>query len=201
MAGAVGWLTDRLAVHAGWKFPSFGYLGAELIWKLATLAILAAALRHWEDQAITLETTGFAPSDHSAAARRYPLRACAVVLMLAIVLSVTVGTSATQGSAFGTVHTAGIALVLAEILIRYPLTVFCEEAFFRGWLQPRLGPNGPVLSAVLWGVYHLQQTSTIPSVVIFGVVLGALRWRQGNVRTTAFIHYLSNTVFFLTTYT
>jgi membrane protease YdiL (CAAX protease family) len=78
--------------------------------------------------------------------------------------------------------------------------VFAEEAFFRGWLQPRLGRHGPVLSAVLWGGYHLQQTSTIPSLILFGLALGALRWWRGTVRIGAGFHFVGDAAFFLSTY-
>lgn len=93
-----------------------------------------------------------------------------------------------------------MALAVAELLIRYPLTVIAEEAMFRGWMQPRLGRNGPVLSALLWAVYHLQQVSTIPTLVLFGLALGAVRWWRGNVRSSGLLHYASNAVFFVSTY-
>ena len=198
--GAIGWGTDRIAAHAGWRFPSVGYLVGELVWKLATIGVLAWALRRYEGRRLDGETTGF--SDAPDASRRpYPLATAGVVLIAAVVLSATVGHSAGQASAYGKVHPAGFGLILAEVLIRYPLNVFAEEAFFRGWLQPRLGANGPVLAAVLWGAYHLQQVSTIPSLVLLGLGLGALRWWQGHVRSTAAVHYVADVVFFLTTYT
>src|SRR5207244_114853 len=131
------------------------------------IGVMAWALRRYEGRRLDGETTGF--TDASDAAKGpYPLAAAGAVLVAAVVLSATLGRSAGQASAYGEVHRAGIGLILAEVLIRYPLNVFAEEAFFRGWLQPRLGESGPVLSAVLWGGYHLQQVSTIPSLVLFG---------------------------------
>ena len=199
IAGGIGWATDRAAVHAGWRFPSAGYFVAELVWKLATLGVMAWALHRYESRRLDSQTTGFTP-DPNAEKLPFPVRSFAIASVAALVLSATIGRSASDASAYGNAHEAGTALVLAEVLLRYPLTVFAEEAFFRGWLQPRLGRNGPVLSAVLWAVYHLQQTSTIPSLVVFGLALGALRWWRGTVRVGATAHYLADVVFFLATY-
>jgi membrane protease YdiL (CAAX protease family) len=84
--------------------------------------------------------------------------------------------------------------------LRYPLTIVSEEAMFRGWMQPRLGRNGPLLSALLWAVYHLQQAAPIPSLILFGLVLGFVRWWTGNIRVGGVLHYLGDAGFFISTY-
>ncbi|HAM01013.1 MAG TPA: hypothetical protein DCQ30_02110 [Acidimicrobiaceae bacterium] len=199
VAGAIGWGADRAAVDTGSYFPSTGYLLGEVGWKLATIGIMVWGLKKFEGRSLDLRATGFA-SDASASRPAFPVALFVVVLLASVTLWLTVGSSATTGSVYGTVHRAGLGLLLAEVLVRYPLTAFAEESFFRGWLQPRLGPSGPVLSAVLWGIYHLQQVSSIPSLIVFGLGLGALRWWLGNVRLTAAFHYASDVTFFVVTY-
>ena len=198
VAGGVGWCTDRIAVHAGWTFPSFGYLIGEVVWKLASLGVLLWALRRYERAPLQLATIGLGPDE--APTETFPTGPFFLVLAVALVLAATVGTPATRASAYSPARHAGLGLAVTELVIRYPLTVFSEEALFRGWLQPRLGRYGPILSALLWAIYHLQQASTIPSLVVFGLLLGGLRWLNGNVRLTSVIHYVSNAVFFITTY-
>jgi membrane protease YdiL (CAAX protease family) len=176
---------------------------AELVWKLATIAIMVWALRRYEGRRLDAATTGWASEDDGAPRPSRARVAIAGALLAGAVSAFIpnlVGLSSGSASAYGTVHKAGVALILAELLVRYPLTVFAEEAFFRGWLQPRLGRGGPALSAVLWGLYHLQQVKTIPQLIPYGVALGLLRWWRGNVRASAAVHYLGNVVFFLTNY-
>ena len=197
-AGSVGWLTDRAAIHADWPFPSTGYLVGELVWKAWTFVVLAWILRR---RAETLGTRSLGlKSDPAQPRHRYPILLAVLVAAGAIALSTTIGSSATSARSFGPSHHVGLALALAELLVRYPLTVFVEEAFFRGWMQPRLGPNGPVLSALLWGVYHLQQIKTIPSIVVLGLGLGLVRWWTRNVRLTGLVHFASNAAFFVSNY-
>ena len=201
VVGLIGLATDRIAVSAGWHFPSFGYLAGELVWKTATVAVMAWALWRFEHRRLTGATTGFAPTEAAHPNRAgVALVGGALAGGASVLISNLLGASASSASTYGTVHKAGLVLVLAEVLVRYPLTVFAEEAFFRGWLQPRLGPRGPVLSGVLWGAYHLQQFRTIPQLLAFGVALGLLRWWRGNVRATATFHYLGDVTFFLSTY-
>ena len=201
VCGGVGWVTDRVAVHAGYEFPSFGYLAGELVWKLATLGVLVWAVRRYDHQRLDARAAGIARGAPDAPRSTYPARLAIGVLVVAIVVNSLYGSSASSTDSFGPTHKAGALLIVAQLLIRYPLTVLVEEAFFRGVLQPRLGPPGPVLAALLWGGYHLQQVPTIPSIVVFGIVLGFIRWRSGNVRATGLIHYVSNAVFFITGYT
>lgn len=199
-AGAVGWSTARVAVHSGSRFPSSGYMIGELVWNGTTIGLAAWALRRFDGERFDSRTAGFT-SDRPETQQSYPWRPTVVVAAGGLVASLLAGASASSGSSFGEPHKVGVALALGELLVRYPLTVVAEEALFRGILQPRLGRNGPVLSAVLWAAYHLQQTSTIPSLVLFGLVLGYLRWQRGNVRLTAALHYAGDAIFFITNYT
>jgi membrane protease YdiL (CAAX protease family) len=198
-AGLVGWLTDRLAVHFGQTFPSMGYFLGEVVWKLATLAVLVWGVKKFDGRRLNLSSCGFT-SVPSHVRTSYPIALSGIVLIGSSVLLITVGSSAANGSTYGVIHHAPLGVLLAEILIRYPLTAIVEESFFRGWLQPRLGRRGPVLSALLWSFYHLQQVSTIPFLIIFGLGLGALRWWLGNIRVSTCVHYFSDVGFFFATY-
>jgi membrane protease YdiL (CAAX protease family) len=197
-AGLLGLLTNRSARALGWRFPSTGYLVGELIWNLGTLGLLLWAIHRVTHDRIDPASLGLSVQPQSPAP--YPVRLAVVVGAVAAVVAILTGASATNANTYGRVHHVGLALGLAEIVIRYPLTVLAEEALFRGWMQPRLGSRGPVLSALLWACYHLQQVSTIPSLVIFGLVLGFLRWWKGNVRASGVLHYCSDAIFFLSNY-
>lgn len=133
------------------------------------------------------------------ARQAFPCLLAFTTALAAAIAASTVGVSATAGSTYGSSHHVGLALALAELIVRYPISVLTEEAMFRGWMQPRLGPNGPVIAALLWGAYHLQQVSTIPSLVLFGILFGLVRWWLGNVRLTGIVHLASNALFFITT--
>jgi membrane protease YdiL (CAAX protease family) len=194
----LGLITDRLARWMGWDFPSVGYLVGELIWKAGTLGVLFWAIRHIDHDPVDRDTLGLSGS--AASRDRFPTVLALLVGVVAVGVSALVGSSAGSASSFGTVHHAGLALGLAELLVRYPLTVMAEETFFRGWMQPRLGSDGPVLAALLWAAYHLQQVATIPSLVIVGLFLGLLRWMTGNVRLSGVLHYISDAAFFISTY-
>jgi hypothetical protein len=140
------------------------------------------------------------PSGEAQRRTRKAVAGIAVAIVLYLPLSF-LGTSAGNPSAYGSVHRASLALLLSQLLVCYPITVFAEETFFRGWLQPRLGPWGPIASALLWSSYHLEQWRTIPSLIPLGIILGVICWWTGNVRSSSVVHYLSNAVFFLTSYT
>jgi membrane protease YdiL (CAAX protease family) len=156
-------------------------------------------VRRFDQQRFDLRTAGFTPN-RQARRQPYPWRLALVVAAGAVVALVLTNASAASHSSFGPAHKVGIGVALGELLIRYPLTVLAEEGLFRGVLQPRLGRYGPVLSAVLWGSYHLQQAATIPSLILFGLLLGFFRWQQGDVRLTAALHYAGDAIFFITGY-
>jgi len=205
VAGLVGVCTTAIASALGWGFPSFGYLFETVVWKLATIGILAWGLQVFEHRRPTLAVVGYRQSESwpVGEARRRSGKAM-VGLGVGFILFVPfsfLGTSAGNPSAYGPVRHASLALVLAQLLVCYPLTVVAEETFFRGWLQPRLGPWGPISSALLWSGYHLEQWRTIPSLIPLGIILGVVCWWTGNVRTSSVLHYLSNAIFFIASYT
>jgi membrane protease YdiL (CAAX protease family) len=200
-AAVVGLSAHAVAESRGWYFPSFGYLAGELIWKLTTIAIMFWCFRRWEHRRPNAVDVGLAadPNERRPSARLAVPALVAAVAGIVIVPSL-IGANAGSGASYGTIHKAGLLLILCELLLRYPLTVFAEEMFFRGWLQPRLGTWAPVLTGVLTGLYHLQQAATIPQSIMIGVVLGIIRWWTGNIRASLTVHYISDASFFLATY-
>jgi uncharacterized protein len=75
---------------------------------------------------------------------------------------------------------------------------FCEEVFFRGYLQTRLterwGPAAAVaLSALLFGVLHLDAVQG-PMATVLGLYLGHVAWRAGSVWPAVVCHAANNVV-------
>ena len=89
------------------------------------------------------------------------------------------------------------ALAAFQLLVRNPFTVTVEEAYFQGFLYPRLGSWAPLKLAVLSGVYHLPQWWTIPTVVPWAAAIGIARELSGNPWPGIAIHYLGNATFVL----
>jgi len=201
-----GWgVHHRRRFGSGLEFSLLRLLLETVVWKLVTIGILVWGLRFFENRRPSLSVVGYRqlrswPSGEAQRRTRKAVAGIAVAIVLYLPLSF-LGTSAGNPSAYGSVHRASLALLLSQLLVCYPITVFAEETFFRGWLQPRLGPWGPIASALLWSSYHLEQWRTIPSLIPLGIILGVICWWTGNVRSSSVVHYLSNAVFFLTSYT
>lgn len=181
----------------GWDFPSLGYSAGIIVWKLGTLAVLVYALRRYENRGVDADALGLAPAaSRSEVVARSRVAVPALIGSGALFFLISnlpgVGTSAGSAQAYGSVTKVGTGLLLFELVVRYPLTVFAEEAFFRGFLQPRLTWAAPVLSGVLWAGHHFQQASTILSLVPLGAALGIIRWWTGDIRASAGVHYVSN---------
>jgi hypothetical protein len=88
-------------------------------------------------------------------------------------------------------------LAAFQFLIRNPFTVTVEEAFFQGFLYPRLGSWAPLKTAVLSGIYHLPQWWTIPTIVPWADAGGIARELSGNPWPGVAIHYVGNSMFVL----
>ena len=136
VAGLVGVGTTAIASVLGWGFPSFGYLFETVVWKLVTIGILAWGLQFFEHRRPNLVVVGYRQSEGwpVGEARRRSRKAM-VGLGIGLILFVPfsfLGTSAGNPSAYGPVNHASLALVLAQLLVCYPLTVVAEETFFPG---------------------------------------------------------------------
>lgn len=85
--------------------------------------------------------------------------------------------------------TVPTAVIVLQILVRIPFTVFVEESLFRGWVQDR---HGPVVSGVLFASYHLAQWWTIPALVPFGIAVSLLRVATRSIWPGAALHAAGN---------
>src|SRR5260221_7115410 len=113
--GLIGLATDRIAVSAGWHFPSFGYLAGELVWKAATVAVMARAVWRFEHRRLTGPTTGFVPTEGPQPSRvGVALVGGALAGAASVLISNLLGASASSASSYGAVHKSGLVLVLAD---------------------------------------------------------------------------------------
>jgi membrane protease YdiL (CAAX protease family) len=204
IVGLLGLATHAGAERLGWEFPSFGSSVAAIAWKLGILGLLWWALRRYEGRGLDAETMGYRARPEDIASRRSRTRIAISAIVLAGAAAFIVpslpGISDLSAESFGEPVRASLGVVLLELLVRYPLTVIAEESFFRGFLQPRLARWGPVASGVLFAGYHLQQARTIIALIPFGILLGVVRWWQGDVRATSVLHYAANAFFFVSNY-
>ncbi len=73
---------------------------------------------------------------------------------------------------------------------------FCEELFFRGFVQRNLergtGPVlGIILTGIVFGIFHLRLSQVIP-LTILGVYMAYLVWRTGSIWVPITIHFINN---------
>lgn len=204
VAGLLGLVTQITADALGWAFPSIGSSLLSIVWKVGILLLLWWALRRYERRGLDAETMGYRARPVDVAARGERTRVAIPSIIAAGVAAAVVpnlpGVVDLNAESFGGPQDVGIAVILVELLLRYPLTVVAEESFFRGFLQPRLPRWAPVASGVLFAAYHLQQARTIIALIPFGILLGVVRWWQGDVRATSVLHYAANAFFFVSNY-
>ena len=83
----------------------------------------------------------------------------------------------------------GAGVLLLQLLVRIPLTVFVEETLFRGWVQDR---HGPIASGALFAAYHWSQWWTIGALLPFGLALSLLRVATRSIWPGAILHGAGN---------
>ena len=86
----------------------------------------------------------------------------------------------------------GPGLLVLQLIVRIPLTVFVEETLFRGWVLER---HGAAISAVLFAGYHLSQWWTIGALIPFGLVLALLRTATRSMWPGAISHWIGNAMY------
>jgi membrane protease YdiL (CAAX protease family) len=187
------------------RYPSFPSSFAIIGWKVATMAILILAVRLFESRSADLRDTGLVPARAQPRSRRARVAIPGIIAMvlLSFAWSSIPGLRSLDSSGSGSSYEAGTvtaAILAFELIVRYPVTVAVEEAFFRGFLLPRITVAAPVVTGVLFGLYHLQQWRTIPSIIPFGIALGLLRWWLGSIWPGAALHYVGNALFILALY-
>jgi hypothetical protein len=194
MAGTVG-----LPVGL-FEFPSFPSSLAIIGWKALTVALLILAVVVIEKRRPTIRDAGLTPvrSRPIQGRARIAIPGVVAMVLLTALWSSIPGLRELAASGSGSSYDAGTvtgALLAFELIVRYPITVLSEEAFFRGFLQPRIAIAAPVVTGVLFGLYHLQQWQTIPSLIPYGIALGLLRWWLGSIWPGVALHYAGNALF------
>lgn len=84
-----------------------------------------------------------------------------------------------------------------DLIILAVLSGFCEEVFFRGVAQQQFGLP---LTSVAFGLFHdptLRNLSYSVMATIYGLVLGLLLLKTGNLWTPIFAHATHNLISFL----
>jgi membrane protease YdiL (CAAX protease family) len=187
------------------QFPSFPASAASIGWKVATIAVMATSVQLFEGRSLSIRDAGLLPLGSSpiASRGRIALPVSIVLVALTFAWGSIPGLRQLSSSGSGSSYDAGkvtTALLVFKLLVRYPIGVLAEEAFFRGFLQPRTPVAAPVVTGIFFALYHLQQWRTIPSLIPYGIALGLLRWWLGSIWPGAALHYTGNALFILSLY-
>jgi membrane protease YdiL (CAAX protease family) len=70
-----------------------------------------------------------------------------------------------------------------------------EELYFRGYLLPRLSRYGkwaPLVGGLFFGLYHVWQLFSFPTVFLLGTVLGYVVWWKSDTRISIGLHVFAN---------
>jgi CAAX protease family protein len=85
-----------------------------------------------------------------------------------------------------------LQLVLTGVVLPW-----VEELYFRGYLLPRLSHYGgwsPLLGGLFFGLYHVWQLFSFPTVFLLGVALAAVVWWKRDIRLSIALHVFANAV-------
>jgi membrane protease YdiL (CAAX protease family) len=85
-----------------------------------------------------------------------------------------------------------LQLVLTGIILPW-----VEEFYFRGYLMPRISRYGkwaPLLGGLFFGLYHIWQLYSFPTVFLLGVALGYVVWWKKDIRLSISLHVFANTL-------
>jgi membrane protease YdiL (CAAX protease family) len=184
-------------------FPGYAISIAGIGWKVATILVAIVAVRMFERRRATRTDLGLVANagDGDKGRAGVALIGAAAMLALAMFWGEIPGlrelAPAGDATSYGETAKLTTGLLIFELLARYPFQVVAEEAFFRGFLQPRVALAPPVTVGVLFALYHLQQFGTIPSLIPFGIALGLLRWWTGSIWPGVAVHYLGNAMFIM----
>ena len=184
-------------------FPSVANSLVGIGWKVTTLLTLVVAVRAFERRRATRADGGLVVNADDGRKDRAGVALAGAAAMLGVAMfwgqipGLRELAPAGDAASYGETAKLTTGLLLLELLCRYPFQVVAEEAFFRGFLQPRMRIAAPVTTGVLFAAYHLQQVETIPSLIPFGIALGLLRWWTGSIWPGVGLHYLGNAMFIL----
>jgi membrane protease YdiL (CAAX protease family) len=83
-------------------------------------------------------------------------------------------------------------LVLTGIILPW-----VEELYFRGYLMPRISRYEkwtPLLGGLFFGLYHIWQLYSFPTVFLLGAALGYVVWWKKDIRLSISLHVFANTL-------
>jgi len=83
-------------------------------------------------------------------------------------------------------------LVLTGIILPW-----VEELYFRGYLMPRISRYEkwtPLLGGLFFGLYHVWQLYSFPTVFLLGVALGYIVWWKKDIRLSIGLHVFANSL-------
>lgn len=107
-----------------------------------------------------------------------------------------------QTNAEGDLPSAGVvaALLVIAFLFNGLLGPMTEELYFRGYLLPRIDRFGiwaPVLSTLLFSIYHVWTPWRWPQIAIGFLPLALAAWRTRSIYVSMVAHVTVNNVFLL----
>jgi membrane protease YdiL (CAAX protease family) len=88
-----------------------------------------------------------------------------------------------------------VVTFVLQLLLTGVILPWVEELYFRGYLLPRLSRYGrwtPVLSGLFFGLYHVWQLFSFPTIALLGIALGAVVWWKRDIRISIGLHGLAN---------
>jgi membrane protease YdiL (CAAX protease family) len=175
---ALGLGATQRAITAvtGWDFPSWQETVVQVARDVGLLTITALGFRSLRDCSPLPEEVGL-----PGCCRVTPLRVAAATVLLGLTgAGVTVINSEMS-----------FPLVLATVLVRWPVSVVAQQVLFFGWLQPRLAASGLTTAALLYAGYHLYDPVTAAFVLPLGFAFAYLRQRSGTIYPGIALHWLA----------
>jgi membrane protease YdiL (CAAX protease family) len=87
------------------------------------------------------------------------------------------------------------AVFMLQLALTGVVLPWVEELYFRGYLMPRLSRYGkwaPLLGGLLFGLYHVWQLFSFPTVFLLGTALAYVVWWKRDIRMSVTLHVLAN---------
>jgi membrane protease YdiL (CAAX protease family) len=88
-----------------------------------------------------------------------------------------------------------VAVFTLQLVLTGIILPWVEELYFRGFLLPRINRYGkwaPLLGGLLFGLYHVWQIYSFPTVFLMGTALGYIAWWKKDIRLPLSLHVWAN---------
>jgi membrane protease YdiL (CAAX protease family) len=107
-----------------------------------------------------------------------------------------------QTNVEGDLPSAGViaALLIIAFVFNGLVGPITEELYFRGYLLPRIDRYGkwaPVLSTLLFSIYHMWTPSRWPQIAVGFLPLALAAWRTRSIYVSMIAHVTVNNVFLI----